>query len=317
MKAGYFAISRIGRRHFLVATVATASAVILAACGGGNATTAAPTSVPAQAPIQPPSATTQPATAAATTKPASALSAATAGQPAIATPATTAASKAVGPATLQVWGGVPPETGPSDLVDAFQKANPSIKVVYTRFVNDPTGNTKLDTALQGGTPIDVYFSYDVPRMGQRIKAGAAEDLTSYLNTENPIKQWATTTKGIFSYQGKFYSLPTTREPNFIFVNKKMADAARAKFKDNWTLDDFRAVAKSLSSGTGDKEVYGAYAPPDVAREILGPDYWYKNGGTESNFDNPAWKTSLELHRSMIDEKSAFPWTQVLAQNLKA
>ncbi len=90
------------------------------------------------------------------------------------------ALKTMGTVTLEVWGGVPPETGPGDLVAAFSKAYPNIKVNYTRFVNDDTGNTKLDTALQGGTPIDVYFSYTVPRMGQRIKAGVAEDLTPYI-----------------------------------------------------------------------------------------------------------------------------------------
>ncbi|MGN6674920.1 MAG: extracellular solute-binding protein, partial [Thermomicrobiales bacterium] len=80
--------------------------------------------------------------------------------------------------TIEFWFGEPPENGPQALADAFMKQYPGIKVNTTRYVNDDTGNTKLDTALQGGTPIDVYMSYGIPRLGQRIRAGVAEELTS-------------------------------------------------------------------------------------------------------------------------------------------
>jgi len=63
-----------------------------------------------------------------------------------------------GSATLEVWGGVPVENGPGDLIEGFQAAFPEIAVNYTHYVNDDTGNTQLDTALQGGTPIDVFFT---------------------------------------------------------------------------------------------------------------------------------------------------------------
>ena len=46
---------------------------------------------------------------------------------------------------------------------AFQQKFPQYKVNYTRFVNDDRGNLKLDTALQGGLDIDVYFTYSQGR----------------------------------------------------------------------------------------------------------------------------------------------------------
>lgn len=315
---------RLTRRRLLGGASLGGLALLLAACGaattptagsggtGGSATTApavgggaAPTNAPTAA-----------ATTAATARPATTV----APTAAAASPARSAVAgsfpsptvlKASG-VTLEVWGGVPPENGPADLVAAFQKAYPDIKVNYTRYVNDDTGNTKLDTALQGGTPIDAYFSYDVPRMGQRIKAGLAEDLTSYINADPAVKAWATGTAGIFKYQDKFHSLPTTREPNFVFVNKKLADGGGFKIPAQWTVDDFRTAAKQLSS----KDVYGAYGPPDLSLLALGPNRWYKGDGT-SNFDNPIFKQNLDLYRAMIAEKSAFPWSEVLAQNLRA
>jgi len=216
--------------------------------------------------------------------------------------------------TLEVWGGVPPENGPQDLIDAFQAANPNIRINYTRYVNDDTGNTQLDTALQGGTPIDVYFTYSIPRLGQRIKAGAAADITSYIEADTDIKAWVDATDGLFTLDGKYYSLPTTREPNFVFINKNKLEAAGASLPGaGWTIDEFRELAKTLSVDGA----FGTFSTPDTARQKLGPDYWFKDGGTESNFDDPAFRESIQLHRDLIDEGTAFPWTDVLAQNLKA
>ena len=216
--------------------------------------------------------------------------------------------------TLEVWGGVPAENGPQDLIDAFMKANPSIKVKYTRYVNDDTGNTQLDTALQGGTPIDVFFTYGVPRLGQRIKAGTAIDMTSYIQADADINKWVTGTKSIFTYDGKHYNLPTVREPNFAFINQnKLKDAGATTPAAGWTLDEFKELSKTLTKDGS----FGTFAPPDTARQLLGSNYWYKDGGKESNFDNPAFRDSIQLHRDMIDDGTSFPWTDVLAQNLKA
>ncbi|WP_201382461.1 extracellular solute-binding protein [Ktedonobacter sp. SOSP1-52] len=219
--------------------------------------------------------------------------------------------------TLNVWGGVPAENGPAKLIEAFHKAHPNIQVKYTRFVNDDTGNTKLDTALQGGTPIDIYFSYTVARMSQRIKANLAVDLTSYVNGDSELSSWTQNNEAIFKSDNKYYSLPTTREPNFVAINKKMLDAAGLQLPASWTVSDYREMAKKLTSTSGGKTVYGAYSSPGLPLITLGPNANYKDGGKESNFDNPVFKQDLQLHVDMIKEKSAFPWTEVLAQNLRA
>ncbi len=58
---------------------------------------------------------------------------------------------------LVVWGGVPAESGPQKLVDAWNEANPDVFVEYVRFVNDDTGNTKLDTGILSGEQIDIFL----------------------------------------------------------------------------------------------------------------------------------------------------------------
>ena len=49
--------------------------------------------------------------------------------------------------------------------------------------------------------------------------------------------------------------------------------------------------------------------------------WARTAGTTSdatasNFDDPAFRLTWETHRGMIDEGSSFPWTDVLARDLK-
>jgi multiple sugar transport system substrate-binding protein len=217
-----------------------------------------------------------------------------------------------GDVTLEVWGGVPPESGPQEICDGFTEAT-GIKVNYTRYVNDDTGNTQLDTALQGGTPIDVFFTYGTPRLGQRIKAGVALDMADYVAGDTVINDWVTATPSIFSYEGGRFNLPSVREPNFAFINKDKLDAAGAALPEaGWTIAEYMELTKTL---TGDN-AFGAYSPPDTARETLGSNFWYNADGTASNFDNPAFRENIERHKAMIDDGTAFPWSDVLAQNLK-
>src|SRR5690554_5724460 len=49
--------------------------------------------------------------------------------------------------TLTFWGGAPPDQGPAEVVENWNKANPDIQVEYERFVNDDAGNKTLETAL--------------------------------------------------------------------------------------------------------------------------------------------------------------------------
>lgn len=217
--------------------------------------------------------------------------------------------------TLEVWGGVPAENGPQALVDAFMDANPGITVNYTRYVNDDTGNTQLDTALQGGTPIDLFFTYQVSRLGQRIGAGAAADITQYVTDDAEINEWITTTDGIFvTEEGVYHAIPTTQEPTFLFINKNAFEDAGIEIPQaGWTIDEYVELSREM---TGDL-AFGTYGPPNTAGMKLGANAWYKEGGAESNFDDPAFAETYGRHRDMIDEGIAFPWTDVIAQNLRA
>ncbi len=213
---------------------------------------------------------------------------------------------------LQVWGGVPAASGPAEVIQGFERENPGSKVSYTRFVNDDWGNLKLDTALQGGVEIDVYFSYPLASLALRTDSGLAADLTGrvaadpqltpFLDQQQPRAYWS---------DGRILALATAREPNFVLVNERRRQEARAELPGAWTIDDFRAFARRLTTPGSP----GAYAAPDTARIALGPNYWYTADG-RSNFADPRFLEWLRLGQDMIREGGAYPWTEVLARRLE-
>lgn len=214
---------------------------------------------------------------------------------------------------LNVWGGVPEETGPNQLIEAFMEKYPKIKVNYTRYVNDEQGNLKLDTALQGGAAkIDVYYSYGAQYLAKRVNAGLAVDLTQRAKEDPDLKKFAAKDPQLaFLFDDKLYSLPTNVERPMVILNKDLLDAANITIPDGWTVDDYHEIAMQLS---GD-DVYGTYSGPPIAVPTLGGNAAYKDGGRKSNFDHPAWREQVQLHVDMIEDKSAFPHTEVLAQKL--
>jgi multiple sugar transport system substrate-binding protein len=215
-------------------------------------------------------------------------------------------------AALQVWGGVPAASGPAAVVEAFQQKFPQYKVNYTRFVNDARGNLKLDTALQGGLDIDVYFTYTQASMALRAGSGLAADLTDRVTADPALKPFLDTVEPrAYIDNGKVKALATAREPNFVLFNEKLRQQAGVDLPRQWTIEDYRSTARKLTTG----RTVGAYTIPDVARIALGPNYWYD--GDRSNFGDPHFEQGLRLGQEMIAEGSAFPWSEVLSRHLDA
>lgn len=226
---------------------------------------------------------------------------------------------AKGPVKLVVWGAVPAENGPQKLVDEWNKNHTDVQVEYVRYVNDDTGNTKLDTALLSGEQIDVYFTYQPFTLVKRVEGGMAEDLTSY-GIDSFLKD-NLPSEGILKYKGKSYSIPTCKEPVAVMLNKSALDAQKITIPDKWTIDEYRQIAKQLTKTENGKKTYGTYPiyqvfPIDVARMILGPNYWYKDGGKESNFNNEAFKMNSLSYDLINTDKSAFPYEEILSRKLK-
>lgn len=223
------------------------------------------------------------------------------------------ADAASGGSTLHVWGGVPPESGPGALVEAFEAAYPGRRVVYTRFVNDDRGNLKLDSALQGGVDIDVYFTYATDDLALRTGAGLALDLADRLAGDRELAPFLDRSASTSFWQGDAVTaLATTREPNMVLLNESRLQEAGYEVPTEWDMLDLESMVRDLAVDGR----YGAYTLPDSARIALGPNYWYADDGG-SNFRQPEFLEHVARSRRLIDEGVLFPWTEVLARQLAA
>lgn len=213
------------------------------------------------------------------------------------------------PVKLTMWGGVPPESGPQEVVDNWNKENPDIQVEYVRFVNDDAGNLKLDTALISSQPVDMYMNYDFSLYEKRIKAGNALDLSKFAdyNVDEKMGDGASQWK----VDGKYYGLPTSKGLSFVWLNKDMLDAKGLPVPTDWGLDELRDYANKLKGG----KVWG----------LAQSDYYFnvpingsmrkqslnltKPDGT-SAFDNPLTVRALQVYSDMMfKDKSIMPHTE--------
>lgn len=213
---------------------------------------------------------------------------------------------------LVVWGGVAPEMGPQALCEAFMDAYPDISVEYVRFVNDAQGILRLDTALMGGVPIDVFFSYGTVDVVRRSQAGLALDLTELAREDEFASVFVQDEPISTLLDGRLYSIPTTHWPQFVVINEDAMAAAGVDIPFDWTADDYHRIAQEFTRAGFD---VGAYQAPRVAATSLGGDFLYKEGGRESNFDDPLFRQELERILAMEDDGSIFTQERITAEGL--
>lgn len=231
--------------------------------------------------------------------------------------------------TLKMWGGVPPEAGPQMVCDNFNKefAQAGYKLEYERFVNDEQGNMKLDTNLLAGSGIDIYVTYTPDYLSKRALGNMALDLSGLTKRDDYDleKNFSSMAKSYY-VNGKPYSVPAKIDQYGFLANMEMFAAAGVAIPTTpWTLEQFRDAAKKLTKGEGLDKVYGVffnsqqekYYPIDYfAAQVLGGDYYFKNGGKECDLDNPVIVKTVKTVAEMMNvDKSAPTHVDSVVQKL--
>lgn len=205
---------------------------------------------------------------------------------------------------LKMWGGVPPESGPQAVVDAWNKQNPDIQVTYERFVNDDAGNLKLDTALMTGQGADLYVNYQLSRLQKRKESGLTLDLSTFKDYN--IDEKMGPDAKLWQVDGKYYGMPTKKNMSFIWLNKKALDEAGLPIPPlDWTWDDMRSYAAKLKKDKSwgllqhDSNYLGQV---DAATAAVG---YTKADGT-SNLNNPLAAKGYEVVFDMMNKDKSTP-----------
>jgi multiple sugar transport system substrate-binding protein len=118
---------------------------------------------------------------------------------------------------------------------------------------------RLDTMVTSGERVDMALAMDSIEYTNRAREGMFLPMDK-LVTEDGFNLKDAFGDGLApSYiNGKLYGLPYTKGGFYVFYNKDMFDAAGLKYPtDEWTWDDFEKIAKTLTTGSGAKKIYGA------------------------------------------------------------
>lgn len=131
-------------------------------------------------------------------------------------------------------------------IDAFEKANPNIKIQHLG-TNFWDYFSKLSTAQAGGQEVDVYWN-DIVNVKFRAATGVAANLNPYLDSskENP-SQWTKADLDSCRYEDGIYALPMESDYRLLFYNKDHFRAAGlAPDSPPKTLDQLEQYAQKLT-----------------------------------------------------------------------
>jgi multiple sugar transport system substrate-binding protein len=161
--------------------------------------------------------------------------------------------------TFSAWGAPEELAVWKQIVADFEKANPNIKVNVEVSDWDSYWD-KLKTQLAAGTPPDV-FAMDAPLFLDYQSRGVLKNLQPYID-QNPDMLTGVYPQTLEAYKTAdgYYGLPRDFQTIVLFYNKDMFDKAGVAYPTaDWTWDDLRAAAKSLTqdtNGDGKIEQYG-------------------------------------------------------------
>ena len=232
-----------------------------------------------------------------------------------------------GPVRIVIWGAVPAENGPQQVVDNFNAAHPHIRAEYVRYVNNPEGNARLDTALLAGERIDAFISYSPAALARRIEGGFAADMSGLLADAgiDPIAYFGAAAQPFIGADGSIFAIPTIKWMNLIFANRDALEAIGVQLPilpGQLTWQQYRDIARRL---TADNRVeLGHFITPsefmieEYFRTATGRrNVWIDETGRTSTWrSNPRNAEALRFfHDLMHADRSMVSWERVISDGL--
>ena len=232
------------------------------------------------------------------------------------------------PIVLKLWGGVPAEYGPEQTVEAFNEAykDKGIQAEYVRFVNDATGNLKLETTLLAGGEVDLFITYSLANLAKRSEADMMLEMSEQLKKAGFDIGTELGAPGLscVNADGKVFALPTKIELYYLMANVDMFKEAGVELPyDGWDYEEFREACKKLTHGEGDDKIYGMFwndaktllYQSRPIQFVLGDDWYYTEDGL-CNFNNEEFKKAYQLAYDMeVIDGTVVPYEDVITQSM--
>jgi raffinose/stachyose/melibiose transport system substrate-binding protein len=195
-----------------------------------------------------------------------------------------------------------PEYAPyfEEVVKAFEKENPDIKIKMEAVADEPIKD-KLRVILGGNEVPDIMFSWSGEFARKFVRAGAALDLTPYLNEDTAWKDsFIPASLQPFTSNEKNYGIPLRFNGKFFVYNKKIFDKYQLQAPTTW--DEFLQVLETLKKGGETPIILGNQSPwaaihyltglnqKMVAQDVRMKDYNPKSG----EFTDPGYVKAMQM-----------------------
>lgn len=211
--------------------------------------------------------------------------------------------------TVTTWGDEINEV--NELVEEFETLNPDIKINIMEYPSEEYQD-KLVIQLAGGADIDVMQIKNTADYSNIAAKKQLLDLEQFVKAENlDITPYGPLYEGL-KIDGQLYGLPYRKTAWVLFYNKDLFDTAGVEYpSQDMTWDEFRDIAKKMTSGSGNEKVWGAYLH-------TWPQTWYgmglQTGATIMDEDLSSFAEGLQFKMDLEADGSIMPFTEAVATN---
>lgn len=141
------------------------------------------------------------------------------------------------------------------LADGYTALHPNVKFDMVD-LGSTEYMTQLATQLSGGNgELDVLSIKDIPGYSNLINLEMLEPLNNTITADPAIFNGLI--DQLTAADGNYYAVPFISSLWVLFYNKDLFDAAGVDYPSNdMTLDEFDALARKMTSGSGAEKVYG-------------------------------------------------------------
>lgn len=201
---------------------------------------------------------------------------------------------------LQAFGDPAELDAYKELIAAFEKENPDVRVEFIPVGKQKDHMAKLTTSFVGGQPPDLFL-INFRRFGQFAEKEVLEPLGPRMAERGKLKEsdLYEQTVEAFKYKDTLTCIPQNVSSLVIYYNRAMFQEAGVPLPTaDWTWDDFLAAGKALTkdtNGDGKPDVYGLGFEPTLIR--IAPFIWQDGGEIVDDLENPT--------RFALDDRDAY------------
>lgn len=184
----------------------------------------------------------------------------------------------------------------------FKNDHPNIDITFETFPQQQYYE-KIRMQLSGGDGYDLFTG----QMDNMVDTGLLAPLDKYIKDTGVDVAGYGKMYDTYKYDGKVLSLPYRKSNWMLYYNKTLFDQKGVPYpSDDMTWDDFKALSKKMTSGSGESKVYGAFLQQ-------WPQTWYmsavQKGASLIDKDLTPFKDALQVRIDMEKDGSIMKWSE--------